>query len=197
MRKVIKKNQGFTLIELLVVIAIISLLSSVILGSVSAARANARDAKRYADVHEMDKAIQLYILANGHAPDFGGTCSASNPQNYSTCFTVDTNTPNANWTLLQNDLKPYLPVVPKDPCGSTCLGASGTTFFEYRYVTPAEMADYCTVNTCPSDITSSYQVYAMNFERASGSFGVATFGPFGVPLSVGSGSGRGIVGNGY
>ena len=54
------KGKAFTLIELLVVIAIISLLSSVVLASLSAAREGARDAARLSDTKNVMTAIELY-----------------------------------------------------------------------------------------------------------------------------------------
>lgn len=61
-------SRGFTLIELLVVIAIIGLLASVVLASVNVARAKARDAKRLADLHEIEKALQFYYDDHGVYP---------------------------------------------------------------------------------------------------------------------------------
>lgn len=66
-RKKIKHN-GFTLIELLVVIAIIGLLSSVVLISVTKTRAKARDAKRIADLKQIQKALEIYIQNHGSLP---------------------------------------------------------------------------------------------------------------------------------
>jgi len=59
-------KKGFTLIELLVVIAIIALLSSVVLATLSTARAKARDARRIEDIRQLQRAVELY------ADDHGG-----------------------------------------------------------------------------------------------------------------------------
>lgn len=67
-----KFNFGFTLIELLVVIAIIGLLSSVVLISLSSARARARDTRRLSDVSTLQKALELYYNAFGQYPTGGG-----------------------------------------------------------------------------------------------------------------------------
>ncbi|MFA6995612.1 MAG: prepilin-type N-terminal cleavage/methylation domain-containing protein [Patescibacteria group bacterium] len=56
-----KKNKsGFTLIELLVVIAIIGLLSTISILALNSARARARDAKRVADVKQIQTALEMY-----------------------------------------------------------------------------------------------------------------------------------------
>ncbi|MBI5457469.1 prepilin-type N-terminal cleavage/methylation domain-containing protein [Candidatus Kaiserbacteria bacterium] len=55
-----QKSHGFTLIELLVVIAIIGLLSSVVLSSLNGARKKGRDARRMADLKQIQVAQELY-----------------------------------------------------------------------------------------------------------------------------------------
>jgi prepilin-type N-terminal cleavage/methylation domain-containing protein len=63
-----KKQQGFTLIELLVVIAIIGLLASVVLLALNSARAKSRDAKRVADIRQIQSGLELYFNDCGSYP---------------------------------------------------------------------------------------------------------------------------------
>ena len=65
-----KFSRGFTLIELLVVIAIIGILASVVLASLNSARRKSRDARRVADIKQIQLALELYFDANSSAyPD--------------------------------------------------------------------------------------------------------------------------------
>ena len=70
-------KKGFTLIELLVVIAIISMLSAIVLSSVNSARIQARDAKRLADIHQLQVALELYY--NDHNGTYPPTYAESTP----------------------------------------------------------------------------------------------------------------------
>ncbi len=63
-----RSMRGFTLIELLVVIAIIGILSSVVLASLNDARQKSRDAKRIADIRQVQLALELYFDSNGSYP---------------------------------------------------------------------------------------------------------------------------------
>ena len=99
-----KREKGFTLIELLVVVAIIGILSSVILGSLAQARIRARDARRLADIKQIQTALDLYADEHGNQyPD----------DIYST--TVG---------LAPTSGKMYIAAVPKDPRGSNYLYAN-------------------------------------------------------------------------
>jgi len=63
------KKKGFTLIELLVVIAIIGILATLAVVALQQARKNARDAKRIADVRQMQTALELFFNDNQYYPN--------------------------------------------------------------------------------------------------------------------------------
>ncbi len=64
----LRNEEGFTLIEMLVVIAIIGLLSSTILVGLGDARARARDARRIADIRQIQNGLENYYSDNGFYP---------------------------------------------------------------------------------------------------------------------------------
>ena len=107
-----KHSNGFTLIELLVVIAIIGTLASVVLASLSTARAKARDAERLSEVHQLQLALANYLLDHGHYPngDFDG------------CGGWDVG--NQTLPLFSNGaLNGYMPKAPVDPTATgNCAG---------------------------------------------------------------------------
>lgn len=87
------RKKGFTLIELLVVIAIIGMLAATVLVSLGTARSKGRDAKRIADLKNIELAIQLYADSNKGAvpasiaalsPDTGVKYLAKEPKDPNT-----------------------------------------------------------------------------------------------------------------
>jgi len=87
----IKKNKGFTLIELLVVIAIIGLLSTLAVVALNSARSKSRDAKRVADIKQVQTALELYYNDNDGYP------------------VADT------WVAMDTALATQMPTVPTNP----------------------------------------------------------------------------------
>lgn len=104
------KNRGFTLIELLVVISIISLLSSVVISNITAARVKARDTKRISDLQQIRTALELYYNTNGYYPSIGCGWDC-NGYAYS-------NNSGSWWDILQTKLAPYISKLPVDPVNS-------------------------------------------------------------------------------
>lgn len=60
----ISKSGGFTLIEMLVVVAIIGLLSSVVIVGLNDARKKARDARRIADLRQVQNGLENFYSSN-------------------------------------------------------------------------------------------------------------------------------------
>ena len=92
------KTGGFTLIELLVVIAIIGILASIVLSSLNSARRRSRDARRVADVRQIQLALELYFDRYNQYPLASATCSAADLRGLQLLTTAG-----------------YMPVVPSDP----------------------------------------------------------------------------------
>ncbi len=138
------KQKGFTLIELLVVIAIIGLLASVVLVSINSARAKARDAKRKADLAQIQKALEIYINQTGAMPANQNPC----------CYYYD-NQPNFLIELVNAGILSSIPHDPqspsrtywyynygKDPCGGYFVGVS----LEDNSKNP----NFSNLSTCPT-----------------------------------------------
>lgn len=71
MNKLISKNstRGFTLIEVLIVVGIIGLLASVVLSGLGSVRSRGRDARRAADLRQVQQGLELYYTRNQRYPD--------------------------------------------------------------------------------------------------------------------------------
>ena len=109
-------KSGFTLIELLVVIAIIGVLSSIVLTSLNSARAKARDAKRVAELRQIQTALELFYDQQGRYPvNQGGTCwdlcdTTSHMQYFKNCLARGTD---CNFTT--TNFQPVMANAPSDP----------------------------------------------------------------------------------
>lgn len=168
------KKKGFTLIELLVVIAIIGLLSTLSVLALNSARSRARDAKRMSDIKQINTAIQMYINANGHSPDFGNA-ACYNPQVADgACCTNDFGGGSCGyvWADLQTQLQAYLPELPVDPCGAKCWRLQDDLFYTYTYKSPAGLV-YKGVPLSATD----YEIKALHLEKDNSSifFGLDSF----------------------
>jgi prepilin-type N-terminal cleavage/methylation domain-containing protein len=74
----LKGRKGFTLIELLVVIGIIGLLTTLSVVAFTNSRIKARNARRVADIKQVQTALEMYYNDNNAYPaslDFSGTGS--------------------------------------------------------------------------------------------------------------------------
>lgn len=109
-KKINKIRLGFTLIELLVVIAIIGILASIVLASLNSARVKARDARRIADIRQIQLALELFADANSQSYPAGDEAGASSVSDFAAIATK------------------YISAVPADPTSGTA-----DTAMRYQY----------------------------------------------------------------
>lgn len=143
------RSKGFTLIELLVVIAIIGLLASIILASLNTARQKGRDARRVADVKEIQLALELYYDANSTYPPDTVTLAA---------------TPSAASIPALNPT--FISVLPTDPSQP----GSGASPYYYQYESLAtDGTTACTSVPCSNYVVIAHLEAAANSSTWSGS----------------------------
>jgi len=121
-------RRGFTLIELLVVIAIIGVLSSVVLASLSAARAKSRDSRRISDIEQIRLSLELFFDAFQSYP--------------STTPITSTATVEGGVQMLVT--RNYIKQVPVPPVGGSA------TKYTYRGVTASDLECLAVGVACPS-----------------------------------------------
>ena len=104
-------KKGFTLIELLVVVSIIGLLASIVVVSLGGARSQGRDAKRHADIRQMQTAQELCV--NERACD-----NASSNDYWNPAASSWVTAPNTCATVAGSLVGTYLAEAPVDPTGT-------------------------------------------------------------------------------
>lgn len=132
--------RGFTLIELLVVITIIGILSSIVLVSLNSARSKARDARRKADMRQLQIALEFYYDNNGSYPASDNWLS-SEPGDF---FSNN----GGNW--IPGLVPQYMPTLPRDPRGvPSSIPVCGSSYKSaYLYIAPFGATSYKLLAHC-------------------------------------------------
>ncbi|MCH7529527.1 type II secretion system protein [Patescibacteria group bacterium] len=113
-------KSGFTLIELLVVISIIGLLSSVVLASLNTARTKARDAKRQADIRQLEIALEFNYDKYGAYTQVENLCTdTSNGAEGSCGGAGGTGDWDANSDIRDLITDGFMSALPKDPLNNS------------------------------------------------------------------------------
>jgi type II secretion system protein G len=116
-----QKQKGFTLIELLVVVAIIGVLATIVLSSLSNARAQARDARRVSEMKNLEKALEMYYLDYNQYPPFDVATDT-----YASVSIIE---------AFESSMAPYITIDLMDKLYSS---QSGSAFFFYYKSKPGQ-----------------------------------------------------------
>ncbi len=155
-------KKGFTLIELLVVIAIIGLLSTLAVVALNTARAKSRDAKRVADVKQIQTALELYSGdESGYPADGVADAGTLTLGAAATSDCLD----GAGFTGACAVAPTYMGLVPADP---------GTT--NYTYASQDSAGAACNTGPCAS--------YTVSFTLESGTGGLASGAHTATPAGI-------------
>ena len=135
-KKIKKGKRGFTLVELLVVVAIIGLMAAVALVALNSARMKARDARRVADIRQVQTALEMYYMDANIYPS--GTLLIGTTSGAGSCLD------NAGWTATCGGTI-YMARTPSNPA-PTDDGTCGSAV-SYYYTQKASGASY-TIGYC-------------------------------------------------
>jgi len=156
------ESKGFTLIELLLVISIIIIIASLVIVSVSKARERGRDAKRVADLAQIQLALEMYRDAHGGVyPATRFSTGTSWVKSNNICgieisggFSGICNDPSTanikvtNWdttgstTSLTSVLQTYLFPLPKDPLNTKTYMSNDNVLRAQNYIYGATETNY-------------------------------------------------------
>lgn len=151
-------KKGFTLVELLVVVAIIGLMAGIATVSVNSVRQKGRDARRVADIKQIQNALELHYSDAGQYPanPTGGsklgdrtTAGAKSAQVLSS----------SGWEETLTGATSYMTGVPKDP--------SSNGAFVYTYAVDADAT---------KDYTITFQLESGTGSFTSGKYSATSSG---------------------
>jgi len=147
------QTAGFTMVELMVSIAIITIMSSVVLASLNAARERARDTIRIADLSTIAKGLAAYEIEREHWMETGSGCGFGGNGTgwFSHAY--------AGYTAMSQCLanSNYTESAIIDPSGATTNNGSHSGYMKYHCGTGADKRVflYAQLEGLPQDSTAT------------------------------------------
>jgi len=159
------KQKAFTLVELLMVLAIIALLTTLSFVSLGPVREKARDARRFQDMNQITKALQLYWIDNEYYPM--RTCGPEDGQ--PDCGTGGWETSDSGPEYFMEYLASYLTdKTPVDPINRRIEGFGyfgprpGNYFYAYYRYDPQEYCQCDELSPTCKNIDRPFAILAVN-----------------------------------
>lgn len=143
------RQSGFTIVELLIVIVVIAILAAISIVAYNGIQERARDSQRAQDVKTIAKAMELFYTDKGYYPNSTTYTPGSATINSSWATTAD-----VSWANLENQLKPYLSGLPKDPVSTPSVDIRNNNS-GYNYQIFVNQSSYCGV--------AAGQAYIINY----------------------------------
>jgi prepilin-type N-terminal cleavage/methylation domain-containing protein len=140
-----KSLLGFTLIEIMIVVAIIGILAVVVAVSSGGSSASSRDAKRQADLRQLQSALETYKNRVGRYP---AQCAATGPgaDGWSGQLGTDFECDGSTGQYIVGLAPEYIPVLPIDPSP-----VSGQEGYVYRTNADGSVYKLMAMNTVEAD----------------------------------------------
>jgi prepilin-type N-terminal cleavage/methylation domain-containing protein len=144
MKKILTGSKAFTLIELMITIGIISLLFAVVIANANSIRSQSNDARRKADLAQIQSALQNYYADMSYYPRDGATGLVLHGATPTTTLntTVGLGSPAPNPSP---SLKTYLKTIPTDNGDSYCYApvkSAVSTTLDCNNNTPSTFCNY-------------------------------------------------------
>lgn len=138
------KHKGFTLVELLIVVSIMAILAAIILSTLQAGRARARDTTRY------ESLVQLRNALNRYYSDFGSYPATPNQWYSSEPGDANFSNNGGNWIpgLVSAGMIGGLPRDPQGGLSANAACAAAVPAYTRAYVYKSDGTEYKLISLC-------------------------------------------------
>lgn len=165
------RQKGFTLLELIVAIAVLAVLAALVLAALNpfSQFQKGRDARRKADLSQIQKALEQYYQDHQQYPPSTGSANGSHP--YEIEDTSTTPPTPVDWGGTTPVWQKYIEVLPEDPDPKKryvyVTGSTQQMYWLYAALDRTQDPDICSGGTCQNTQGALCGSSACNFGISS------------------------------